>query len=237
MFDSTSSTLLTPTSSNHSLPSTAQMCPWLMSLTYTLGHHFILASYFSQIQVTGLHHIPLQGPVIIAPTHRSRWDALIVPYTTGRLATGRDLRYMVTADEMRGLQGWFIRKMGGFAVNTKQPTIAAFRHGVNLLCQGQMLVVFPEGNIFRDSQVHHLKSGLARLAIQAQSYSNDSTVKIVPIALDYHPTIPRFGCRVNVKIGSPLSVADYPNCSGKKKAQSITQDLHSALQQLDEATC
>jgi 1-acyl-sn-glycerol-3-phosphate acyltransferase len=234
MLNSTSP-LSSSTQSHDGISIASQVCPWLMSLTYTLGHHLVLPTYFDQIQVTGQQHIPTQGPVIIAPTHRSRWDGLIVPYAAGRLATGRDLRYMVTADEMRGLQGWFIRKMGGFAVNTKQPAVATFRHGVNLLCQGEMLVIFPEGNIFRDCQVHRLKSGLARLAIQAQSYSNDVSVKIVPIALDYHPTVPRFGCRVNVKIGSPLAVTDYPNCSAKKKACHLTQDLHSALQQLDQS--
>ncbi len=234
MLDSTSP-FLTSTSSDYPLSTASQVCPWLMSLTYTLGHHFVLPTYFSQIQVTGLDHIPNQGPVIIAPTHRSRWDALIVPYATGRFATGRDLRYMVTADEMLGLQGWFIRKMGGFAINTKQPTIAAFRHGVSLLSQGEMLVIFPEGNIFRDNQVHCLKSGLARLAIQAQSHSTNLPVKIVPVSLNYHPTVPRLGCQVSVKIGSALSVTKYQSCSAKKQAYSLTQDLQLALQQLDQS--
>ncbi|MGB3402595.1 MAG: 1-acyl-sn-glycerol-3-phosphate acyltransferase [Microcoleaceae cyanobacterium] len=228
-------TLSRSTSSHQPISTPAQASPGLISLTYALGHHVVLPTYFDQIQITGQHHIPTRGPVIIAPTHRSRWDGLIVPYAAGRLATGRDLRYMVTADEMKGLQGWFIRQMGGFAINTKQPAVATFRHGVNLLCQGEMLVIFPEGNIFRDRQVHRLKSGLARLAIQAQSYSNDVSVKIVPIALDYHPTVPRFGCRVNVKIGSPLAVTDYPNASAKKKACHLTQDLHSALRSLDQS--
>jgi 1-acyl-sn-glycerol-3-phosphate acyltransferase len=234
MLNSTS-TLFNPTPSHQPNNTTTQVCPWLMTLTYSLGHHWLLPSYFSQIQVTGQHHIPTQGPVIIAPTHRSRWDAFIVPYATGRLATGRDLRYMVSADEMRGLQGWFIQKMGGFAINTRQPTVATLRHGVNLLCQGEMLVIFPEGNIFQDHQVHRLKSGLARLAVQAQSYSGNLPVKIIPVSLNYHPTVPRLGCQVNVKIGAALSVTDYQSGSAKQSAQHLTQDLQLALQHLDQS--
>ncbi len=229
-----SSTLLTPTHPSHSICSQSQLCPQLAALTYSLGHHLILPAYFSQIKITGQNYLPTEGPVIIAPTHRSRWDALIVPYATGRLATGRDLRYMVTVDEMKGLQGWFIHKMGGFAVNPKQPAIASLRHGVNLLRQGEMVVIFPEGNIFRDHQIHRLKSGLARLALQAQSLCPNSTVKIVPISLRYDPTVPHWGCQVEVNIGSPLSVTDYSQTSTKKEAQRLTQDLYTTLQQLDQ---
>jgi 1-acyl-sn-glycerol-3-phosphate acyltransferase len=76
------------------------------------GNYLVLPAFFSKITVTGQENIPLTGGVILAPTHRSRWDALILPYAVGRLVSGRDLRFMVSANEMKGVQGWFIRRLG-----------------------------------------------------------------------------------------------------------------------------
>lgn len=39
--------------------------------------------YFRERHVIGAHHLPKEGPVLLAPTHRARWDALILPMATG----------------------------------------------------------------------------------------------------------------------------------------------------------
>lgn len=214
-----------------SVPS--QVSPWLASLSYFLGHHIIMPFYFRRINIIGKENIPKDGPVILAPTHRSRWDALIIPYVTGRLVTGRDPRFMVTIDEVKGLQGWLIRHLGGFAINPRNPAISSIRHGVELMLNREMLVIFPEGNIFHDNQVHPLKTGLARIALQAESYQRNLDVKIVPISINYTPVIPRRGCDVGINIGSSLAVKDYCYGSVKKQAQNLTQDLEVMLKNLD----
>ncbi len=213
---------------------TSGVSPWLTAIAYPLGYHVVLPSYFSNIEVTGQENIPKQGPVILAPTHRARWDALMLPYATGQYVSGRDLRFMVTHDEMKGIQGWFIRRLGGFAINPRHPAIATLRYGVEVLRRGEMMAIFPEGNIFHDNQVHCLKPGLARIAIQAQSTQPPLGVKIVPISLRYNPIIPERGCEAKITIGSPLKVADYCKGSAKKNAQSLTADLSCALKQLDQ---
>ncbi|GFZ91617.1 1-acyl-sn-glycerol-3-phosphate acyltransferase [Okeania sp. KiyG1] len=211
----------------------SSISPWLASLSYFLGRHILMPFYFRRINIIGKENIPKDGAVILAPTHRSRWDGLIIPYTTGRLVTGRDLRFMVSMDEVRGLQGWLIRRLGGFPVNPKNLTVSCFRHGVELMLNREMLVIFPEGKIFRDRQVHSLKTGLARIGLQAESYQENLDVKIVPISLNYNPVIPRRGCSVMVRIGVPLSVKDYIYGSCKKQAQNLTMDLEAALKNID----
>lgn len=204
-----------------------------MGLLYPLGRFIVLPFYFGRIEISGQENLPKDGPVILAPTHRSRWDAIALPYATGRHVTGRDLRYMVTSDEVKGLQGWFIRRLGGFPVNIKHPAIATLRHGVELLRDRQMLTIFPEGGIFRDGKLHPLKPGLARLAVQAESMQPGLGVKIVPIGIRYSQLIPSWGCDLKINIGSPLSVADYCQKHGKQSAQKLTEDLQKALTDLD----
>ena len=92
----------------------SRISPWMARILYPLGCYLVLPLFFGKIQINGQENIPLQDPVIVAPTHRSRWDAFIVPYAIGRLVSGRDLRFMVSANEVTGFQGWVIRRMGGF---------------------------------------------------------------------------------------------------------------------------
>ncbi len=217
---------------------TSDISPWLTVLVYPLGRHVVLPFYFGSIEVVGREHLPTEDcPIVLAPTHRSRWDSLIVPYAAGFDITGRHLRFMVSANEMEGLQGWFIKRLGGFPVDPEQPGISSLRHGVDLLKAGETLVIFPQGNIFRDNQVRSLKPGLARLALQAASSHTNQDIKIVPINIAYAQPIPYRDCEVKINIGSPLSVAAYRAGTSKQQAKKLTADLEAALQSLAVVSC
>jgi 1-acyl-sn-glycerol-3-phosphate acyltransferase len=212
--------------------STSLYSPWLLQLVYPSACYGLLPFYFGSIEVTGQENLPKHGPVILAPTHRSRWDALLVPYAAGRYATGRHPCFMVTANEVQGLQGWMIRRLGGFPINPQQPAIASLRYGLELLQNQEVLVIFPEGGIFRDQSVHTLKPGLARLALQAESTHNLG-IKIVPICLRYDRPYPTWGTRVWIRIGTPLVVRTYNCASYKADAKHLTADLLEALSRLN----
>lgn len=221
-----------PPSKKAAEPAPSRVLRWLMALFYPLGRYFVLPIYFKQIEVIGREHLPISGPVILAPTHRSRWDAMTLPYAAGQDITGRHLRFMVSANEVTGLQGWFIRRMGGFPVNTDRPAIASLRHGVDLLESGESLVIFPEGNIFRETHVQALKPGLARLAIQTETSHNNLGIQVVPISICYsNPLVPWRSC-VRVSIGAPLHVSDYCQGSHKQNAKRLTANLQAAMEAL-----
>lgn len=209
--------------------------PWLSCIVYPLGCYLLLPTYFGKLDVIGRENIPRTGPVLLAPTHRSRWDALIVPYTAGRWKTGRDLRYMVSENEMRGLQGWVISRMGGFPVDPKHPGLSTIRQSIAVLSQGEMLVIFPEGDIYRQETVQPLKAGIGRIAIQAQAQRQvKESVKVVPISIHYSQLYPTWGTKVQVKVGTPLDTADYSSGQTKKSAQCLIKDLETALKDLYE---
>ncbi|MBL1175094.1 lysophospholipid acyltransferase family protein [Pantanalinema sp. GBBB05] len=218
----------------HGLPPLSRVSPWLISLAYPVGRHALLPFYFQQIEVSGQEHLPHSGAVILAPTHRSRWDAFMIPYVAGHDITGRHLRFMVSANEMTGLQGWFIRRMGGFPIDPKRPTIASLRHGVELLQAGETLVIFPEGDIYRDKQVQPLKPGLARLALQAEASRAHLGITIVPISICYSEPLVPWRCRVAIRIGKPLKVADYNTAAPKQQAKKLTDDLQQALSTISD---
>lgn len=213
---------------------TSKVSPWVASLAYPIGRYIVLPTYFGQISVTGRENVPKEGSVIIAPTHRSRWDPIMLGYAAGRDVTGRDLHFMVSANEMLGIQGWFIRRLGGFPVDTDHPGISTIRHAVELLQNEKVLVMFPEGNIFRENYIQALKPGFARIALQAEASKCNLGIKVVPIAIKYSQEIPHRGCNIAINIGSPLKVADYRGDNVKRSAQRFTEDLQASLKQLYE---
>ncbi|MBE9210100.1 1-acyl-sn-glycerol-3-phosphate acyltransferase [Nostoc sp. LEGE 06077] len=220
-------------SENHQVADAAsQVSPLLGPMAYTLGRHLVLPLFFGRITITGQDNIPTTGPIILAPTHRARWDALLVPYATS-LITGNDLRFMVTITECQGLQGWFVRHLGGFPVDTQHPTISTLRHGVSLLQQRKTLVIFPEGGIFRDGKVHTLKTGIARLSLSAETNHPGLGVKIVPMSINYSQPYPNWGTDVNINIGNPINVAEFTNGSIKQNAKRLTEELAKELQHLN----
>ena len=97
----------------------SRILPWLAWLAYWLLGRMVIPWHFRQIRIQGQEHLPHSGAVILAPLHRSRWDALIVPYATGRRVTGRDVHFMVSLNEIKSLQGWFIRRLGGLKKEKK----------------------------------------------------------------------------------------------------------------------
>ena len=203
---------------------------WLAKIVYPLGNYLVLPGFFSEIEIIGKEYIPHTGAAILAPTHRSRWDPLLIPYVFGPYVTGRSSRFMVSADEVTGVQGWFIRRLGGFAIDTNKPSIASIRHSVELLHDGEMLTIFPEGNIFRDGHLAPLKKGLARIAMQAESMKPGLDLKIIPVRFNYEQPIPKFRGKVSIEICPPLELIDYQQFSTKTGADKLHQDLTQSLE-------
>ena len=108
----------------------------------------VLKFFFSKKKVINNDFsIPTNTSIILAPTHRSRWDGLLLTMAMSRRVTKKDCRFMVTKSEMRGIQGWFLKRLGCFSINQLSPSLSTLRFAVNLIEKGEQLVVFPEGKI------------------------------------------------------------------------------------------
>ncbi len=81
--------------------------------------------------------IPINSSIILAPTHRSRWDGLILTMAMGRRVTKKDCRFMVTKSEMQGIQGWFLKRLGCFSINQLSPSLSALRYAIDLIEKGE----------------------------------------------------------------------------------------------------
>jgi 1-acyl-sn-glycerol-3-phosphate acyltransferase len=208
----------------------SEFSPLVTSVIYPFGQLF-LPNYFWQIKVLGQEHLPRTGATILAPTHRSRWDSMLIPYIAGPYALGRNVRFMTSANEMKGLQGWFVRRLGGFPVDTDTPSLSSFRYAIELINQGELMTIYPEGGIRNDGTLHPLKKGLSRIALQAQAGNPEQAIKIVPISIRYSQKFPKWRDRVSIVINPPLLVADYAQKSVKAGSEALHLALTEAMQQ------
>ena len=175
--------------------------------------------------------IPINSSIILAPTHRSRWDGLILTMAMGRRVTKKDCRFMVTKSEMKGIQGWFLKRLGCFSINQLSPSLSALRYAIDLIEKGEQLVVFPEGKINKYGKKLVLKEGLYRLARLATKKT--TSVIIVPIGIAYSKVPPDFRGGFCLSFGQPIAINDYLNFPIKKfntfLNEKMTQEEEKAL--------
>ena len=154
--------------------------------------------------------IPINSSIILAPTHRSRWDGLILTMAMGRRVTKKDCRFMVTKSEMKGIQGWFLKRLGCFSINQLSPSLSALRYTIYLIEKKEQLVVFPEGKINKYGKKLVLKEGLYRLARLATKKTNSIFI-IIPIGIAYSKVSPDFRGEFCLSLGQPIVINDYLN--------------------------
>ena len=154
---------------------------------------------------------PTNSSIILAPTHRSRWDGLVLTMAMGRRVTKKDCRFMVTKSEMSGIQGWFLKRLGCFSINQLSPSLSTLRYAIELIEKGEQLVVFPEGKINKYGRRLVLKEGLYRLARLATKKTK--TITIIPIGIAYSSISPKFRSEFCLSFGKPIEMTDYLNLS------------------------
>ena len=168
----------------------------------------VLKLFFSKKKIINNgFNIPTNSSIILAPTHRSRWDGLIITMAMGRRVTRKDCRFMVTKSEMRGIQGWFLKRLGCFSINQLSPTLSALRYSIDLIEKGEQLVIFPEGKINKYGKKLVLKEGLYRLSRLAAR--NTDSIFIIPIGIAYSNVSPKFRSQFCLSLGKPILINDY----------------------------
>ena len=186
--------------------------PFLGNVAMFVTQDFLLKYFFRKKTIFYNNlSIPKNCSIILAPTHRSRWDGLILTMAVGRRVTKKDCHFMVTNSEMRGIQGWFLKRLGCFSINQISPSLSVLRYAVNLIASKRQLVVFPEGRINKYGKKIPLKQGLYRLARLAAKKTQ--SVIILPIGIAYSNVPPIFMSKVSLCFGEPLKIEDNATLS------------------------
>lgn len=201
--------------------------------------------FYSSITIYGRDGWPKQGAVIFAANHpNSITDAIvlwaIIPHKVNYLAHAGLFR--------NPLFGWFLRACGVIPVyrapariEGKQRARArarndeSFRHAYAVLEEGEAIGIFPEGTSHLEQQVKRIKTGAARIALEAEDHNGwQLGVQIVPLGLNFEDK-GRFRTRVLVVVGRPIAVARYADLyrqDATAAAQQLTDKLQERMERL-----
>jgi 1-acyl-sn-glycerol-3-phosphate acyltransferase len=196
---------------------THKITDWKDPFTYFFLSIFVktmVAVFFSKIELRGAHSLPKSGPYICVANHTSRWDGLVL----GRLVN-RPSTFMVHPNELKGLQGFLLRKVGAFPANPKLDFAGFVSERFR---RNEPFVIFPEGNVFYDGQTHPFKKGFAKVALTAAQ--QDLNVPIIPLAVGYQWT----RRKIVISVGAPVSVSDY-RAEYDQNPATTTANLCTAL--------
>jgi 1-acyl-sn-glycerol-3-phosphate acyltransferase len=179
--------------------------------------------------ITGRERLPLTGGYVLAPSHRSMMDIPLVAWVTPRR-----LRYMGKSSLFKiPVLSWFFRVLGGFPVERDGTDRKALRESIQMLQDGDILLVYPEGTRQSGPKIQPLQPGAAYLALRAG-------VPIVPVGIAGSEEIlrtrashiPRFA-PVVMAIGEPIvTPARGKGVVPREQVDAITAQLHDTLQEL-----
>jgi 1-acyl-sn-glycerol-3-phosphate acyltransferase len=191
-------------------------------------NRFLLHSFF-HIHICGAENWPQSDKgLILAPKHCSRWDPLLLA-----LLSPRPLRFVATTTEFKGLQGWFMHRLGAIPIDREQTKPSSIYAMVKLLQAGEPVVIFPEGGI--REHLGPLKPGLGRMAVNMER-KYQLALQVLPIVIRYRPKAIR-GATAEILILPPLQVCQFISDPSqpadpqqdKRVARRLTQALQQAL--------
>lgn len=126
--------------------------------------------FFLGLKTEGLENIPSSGAAIIAPNHVSNWDPIVVG-----IAMKRPICFMGKASLFKyEITNYVFTKLNAFPVNKEYPDRQAIRRSLQVLKEGKMLGIFPQG--VRD------RSGEARAQAGVVMIALKSGAPIIPVA-------------------------------------------------------
>jgi len=197
-----------------------------LSLRLVFGPAFTIAF---RLKTHGREHLPREGAAILAANHASFLDPIVIG-----ICARRPVRFLVADDFYRDRRlHTILRWLGAIPVGGNTGPIRSFRHIGEVIRNGSLLGIFPEGGITRDGAMKPFRAGAAVLALRLGT-------PLVPIHLDgtfaalpRHAKWPRF-VPVTVRIGAPIPVAARRNPSSDEIA-GISESLRSAVAALAAA--
>jgi len=187
--------------------------------------------------VKGLENVPRTGPLIVVCNHLSFVDSVFLP-----LMIDRQMAFLAKSDYFtgKGIKGWFIRffmtSAGQLPIDRSggKASEASLNAGLQVLADGGVLAIYPEGTRSPDGRMYRGRTGVARMILEAHvpviPAAVIGTEKVMPLGSN----IPKVH-RVGVVFGEPLDFSRFEGMeSDRFVLRSITDEIIYEMNKLSE---
>lgn len=180
----------------------------------------ILFKIFLRLEVYGAENIPKTGALVIASNHLSLLDPPVIG-----VAAPRKVHFMAKQELFVPVLGYIYKTLGAFPVKRGGVDRAAIKHGIEILQNGEVLAIFPEGTRSKTGRLGKLEPGALMMA-------GKTNAVIVPAAVS-GTDIKRCGRlwpKVVVRFGKPVP---FPQVTlNKEVLQDLTDKLTADIKTL-----
>ena len=171
-----------------------------------------------KVKEEGIENIPKEGPVIICSNHISNYDPPIVGITCPR-----PIHFLAKEELFKNkLFAFILKHVNAFPIKRGMKDRNALRKGIEVLKEGNVLGLFPEGT---RSKTGELKRGLAG----AGFFALRSQATVIPCAIVgiYKSKEP-----LRVIYGKPVDLE--PLRESKASAQEVTDAIMDEIKKIKE---
>lgn len=194
-----------------------------------------LVKYGYRAKVIGAENFPRSGGAILASNHIAALDSLVVPAMMPRPLTfpAKAELFAGRGGPAAGLIAWFLKVVGMVPMDRSGGRASANALGAisDVLAEGRVVAIYPEGTRSPDGRLYKGKTGMARIALQ-----ND--VPVIPVGVigtksHKGPFGIPWAKRPVVIIGKPLDFTEFGHVPGNTKVlRWVTDEVLAAIQQL-----
>ncbi|MHC5019618.1 MAG: 1-acyl-sn-glycerol-3-phosphate acyltransferase [Planctomycetota bacterium] len=195
---------------------------------------WVVRRFYGTLKITGAERIPQTGPVLICGNHA---NALLDAVLLG-IAAKRPVRFLAKAPLFDvPVLGALLRALGMIPAyrasddaSQVKRNLDSLSAGATALAGGAALGIFPEGKSTDPAHLATIRSGTARLAIQAVD-AGAAGLQIVPVGMVYEAK-ERSGTEVWLCVGEPINAEAFiagHTGHAREVRQALTEELTARL--------
>ena len=196
----------------------------------------ILAVFFREVEVVGAERLPRDRPLVLVANHV---NGLIDPLllmgplpVTPRFLGKSTLWKIAVLRPFLDLAGAIpVYRLQDEGVDPTDPNrnAGSFARAHDLLAKGGALALFPEGTSHSDPSLKPLRTGAARIVLEAERKAPGLGVRIVPIGLLFDAK-EAFRSRALVQVGEPIDPTPDIELDGRDPVEAF-RDLTARIDQ------
>lgn len=191
----------------------------------------VVRAFYRRCEISGRENLPGSGPVLLCANHANALAGAVVlqavcarpvrPLARSGLFSNPALRPVLSM-----IRAVPVYRRQDVDADTRR-NADTFDRCYDAFGQGDVILIFPEGQSHSDPHLRPLKTGAARMTLEAKA--RGVAPVLLPVGLNFTRK-GHFRASVLVRFGEPVDLASYSGGADEGSVRALTEQLDQALQ-------